>query len=161
MRRTLDWLGWLALGGMAWVTYRAVWGAERLPDRIATHFDLAGNPNGWGSSAMLLMLPVIGVGVYLLMTVVCRFPAAFNYPVQVQPANRARAQELTVEMIGWLKMELACLFAFLQWMIIDAARSGRGKGLPLMMPPFLAVVFVTIGWYMVAIVRLGRGKDRP
>jgi uncharacterized membrane protein len=160
MRRTLDLVGWLALGAMTWVTYSAVWGPERLPDRIATHFDIAGNPNGWGSPAVLL-LPVIGVTVYVLMTVVCRFPAAFNYPVPVSPANRARAQELTVEMIGWLKMELACLFAFLQRVIVESARSGQGKTLPLLMPPFLVVVFATIGWYMVAIVRLGRGKDRP
>ncbi len=159
MRRTLDLLGWLALGVMAWVTYRAVWGPERLPDRIATHFDLAGNPNGWGSPAVLLVLPVIGVGVYLLMMAVCRYPAAFNYPVPVLPANRARAEELTVAMVGWLKMELACFFALLQWMIIDSARRGQGKTLPLLMPPFLVVVFATIGWYTVAIIRLGKGKD--
>ncbi|MGA8042149.1 MAG: DUF1648 domain-containing protein [Terracidiphilus sp.] len=155
MRRTLISLGWFTFALNAWITYRAVWGPDALPERIPTHFDAAGNANGWGSPAMLLLLPVIGAGVYLAMGVVARFPGAFNYPVQVRPEFRERAQELTLEMIAWLRAELACLFLVLQWMIIEAARSGQGKAFPLVMPPFLVVVLGTIGWFVLALVRLG------
>ena len=155
MRQSLIWTGWFALALNAWITYWAVWGPNPLPQRIATHFDAAGNPNGWGSPAMLLLLPVIGAAVFATMGVVARFPGAFNYPVRVRPEFVARAQELTLEMIAWLRAELACLFLVLQWMIIDAARSGAGKAIPLLMPPFLIVVLGTIAWFVVALVRLG------
>ena len=64
MRQSLIWTGWFALALNGWITYRAVWGPNPLPERIATHFDAAGNPNGWGPPAMLLLLPVIGAVVF-------------------------------------------------------------------------------------------------
>lgn len=158
MRRTLEVIGWCALILMAWITLRALNGPGRLPDRIPTHFDIAGNPNGWGSSSMLLLLPAIGLGVFVAMTVVARFPAAFNFPMQVTAESRARAEELTIDLITWIKAELACHFAVLQWWIIQAARNGRGELPPLLMPGFLVIVFATIGWYLIAIFRISGGN---
>lgn len=155
MRKTLEGVGWIALAVMAWETYSAVWGEHRLPDRIPIHFDLAGNPNGWGSPKGLFILPVVGLGVYLMMGWVTRFPAAFNYPVRVLPENRERAQELALDMIAWLRAEMACLFCTLQMAVIGAARAGRAPELAWLMPVFLAVVLGTIAWFMVALVRLG------
>jgi uncharacterized membrane protein len=38
---------------------------ERLPERMATHFDLAGNPNGWMPRAMgAWFAPVFGLGLW-------------------------------------------------------------------------------------------------
>ncbi len=156
MRKSLEAIGLGALALLAWITWSALNGPQRLPDRIPTHFDVAGNPNGWGSPAMLLLLPVVAVALYLTMTVVARFPSSFNYPVRVTPENRLRLQDLTLSMIAWLKTELACLFVCLQWFMIQAARSGEGRLSPLMMPGFLVVVFGTLGWYMVAAVRTAR-----
>ena len=148
MRKSLEAIGLIALAVLVWITYQALAGPERLPDRIPTHFDMAGNANGWGSPAMLLLLPVVAVGLYLAMTVISRFPMAFHYPVRVTPANLPRVQELTLDMVTWLKTELACLFAVLQWWMIQAARSGDGRLPALLVPGFLVVIFATVGWYM-------------
>ncbi len=159
MRRTLEVVGWLALGWMTWSTYAAVWGAEPLPEQIPIHFDLAGNPNGWGSPKGLLILVVMGVAVYLMMGIVARYPGAFNYPVKVLPEFRAQAEALTLDMIAWLRSELACLFCALQLAVIHAARAGRSPALTWLMPVFLVVIFGTIGSYMWAVVRLSRGRS--
>lgn len=155
MRRTLEAVGWLALGWMTWSTYEAVWGPQPLPERIPIHFDLAGNPNGWGSPKGLMILVVVGTVVYLMMGIVARYPGAFNYPVKVRPEFRGQAEGLTLDMIAWLRAELACLFCGLQVAVIDAAREGRSPALTWLMPLFLLVIFGTIGWYMWALVRLG------
>ncbi len=157
MRKTLEAIGLGALAVLAWITYRALTGPERLPDRIPTHFDMAGNPNGWGSPAMLLLLPVVAGSLYLVMTVVARFPTAFNYPVRVTRETLPRLQSLTLDMIAWLKAELACLFTVLQWWMIEAARSGQGRLPPLLMPVFLVVIFATLGWHFVRVFRAARG----
>jgi hypothetical protein len=156
MRRMLEAVGWLALGWMTWSTYEAVWGRRPLPERIPIHFDLAGNPNGWGSPKGLMILVVMAVAVYLMMGIVARYPGAFNYPVKVLPEFRAQAEALTLEMISWLRLELACLFCTLQLAVIDAARAGRSPALTWLMPVFLVVIFGTIGWYMRAVFRLGK-----
>lgn len=157
MRRLLEAIGLIALAVLMWITYQALTGPERLPDRIPTHFDMAGNANGWGSPAMLLLLPVVALGLYLTFVVVSRFPSAFHYPVRVAPANLPRIQDLTIDMLTWLKSELACLFAALQWWMIQAARSGDGRLPVLLVPGFLVVIFATMGWHLVAVIREASG----
>ncbi len=154
MRRLLEGVALFAMAMLVWITYQAFAGPEPLPDRIPVHFDINGNANGWGSPAMLLLLPVIAVGLYIAMTVSSRFPMAFHYPVRVTQANLPRVQNLTLDLVTWIKTELACLFATLQWWMIQAARSGHGRLPPLLVPGFLVVIFATAGWYIVAVVRV-------
>ena len=156
MRKNLEAVCLGALAVMAWITYQAFHGPNSLPDRIPTHFDLAGNPNGWGSPRTLLLLPVVALGIYLIITVVALFPSAFNYPVRVTASNRARLEELALGMIAWLKVELLCFFTMLQWVIIQAVRNGRGTLSPWVMPPALLVIFGTVGWYIVCMFRASR-----
>jgi uncharacterized membrane protein len=162
VRKTIELVGLIALGVLVWITYQAVAGPRRLPDRIPTHFDMAGNANGWGSPAMLLLLPVVGIGTYLTISLVSRFPMAFHYPVQVAQVNVPRVQNLTLDMVTWLKTELACLFAMLQGWMIQAARSGDGRLPVLLVPGFLVVIFATVGCYLIAVIRVanaGRGSQ--
>lgn len=157
MRKLLDVIGLIALSMLVWITYQALAGPERLPDRIPNHFDVAGIANGWGSPVMLLLLPVIAVGIYLAMTVVSRFPSSFRYSVRVTPQNQSRLQDLTLNMIAWIKTELACLFAVVQRWIIQAARTGEGRLHPLLMPAFLVVIFATAGWHIIAVLWAASG----
>jgi uncharacterized membrane protein len=158
MRRTLEAIG---LGGLAvlfWITYSAFNGPNPLPDRIPTHFDAAGDPNGWGSPNMLWLLPVIGASLYLVITVISQFPTSFRYSVQVTETNRARLQQITLSMLAWLKAELVGLFAVLQWWMIQAARSSQGRISPWLMPGFLVVVFTTAGWHVVALFQAAKSS---
>lgn len=156
MRKSLEAIALVALLLMGWVTYLAFEGPDRLPDRVPIHFDIAGNPNGWGSPAALLLLPIVAVGLYFGMTVVSGFPGAFNYPVRVTRENLGRLQSVTLNMIAWLKAELSCFFAILQWAIIRAVRSGQGHLFALLVPALLVVVFSTIGWHFVALFRAAK-----
>jgi hypothetical protein len=155
MRKTLEVITLAALALLVYTTGRALFGPNRLPDRIPTNFDLSGHPVGWGSSAMLLLAPAVAIGLYLLITVVARFPSAFNYPWRVTGANRQRMEALALNMITWLKAELICLFAWLQTAAIHAARN-PGEGLAAgsaMVPVSIVVVFGTIVWHFVAMRR--------
>ncbi|HTB97188.1 MAG TPA: DUF1648 domain-containing protein [Terracidiphilus sp.] len=160
MRKILEVVGLFALGILFWITWSALYGPDRLPDRVPTHFDAAGNPNGWGSPAGMIILPVIAAGVYLLMSVVARFPSAFNYPVRVTPLNRARLQEITLTMIAWIKVEMVCLFAVLQWVFVQSARNSDGRLFPKVLPVFLFLIFSTVAAHLVALFRAaGRGNN--
>ena len=157
MRKILDY--YVCLPGLAlifYITWRALDGPNRLPDRIPTHFDLAGNPDGWGSPRTLLVLPVIALVLYLVITLVALFPSVFNYPVRVTAENRARLEELALGMIAWLKAELVCFFTGLQWAIAAAVRNGRGTLPPWAPLPVLVVIFGTVGWHLVAMFRAAR-----
>lgn len=156
MRKILEAVGLGALTVLVWITYEALAGPTRLPERIPTHFDAAGNANGWGSPATLLLLPIVAVGIYLLISVVSMFPASFNYPVRVTAENWARLQEVTLDMVTWLKAELACLFAGIQWAILHAVQSGDGRLPVLLVPGFLVIIFGTALWHIFALFRMAR-----
>ncbi len=156
MRKSLEVVALFALFLLFWITYAALEGPNRLPDRIATHFDAAGNANGWGPPTVLWVLPVAALGLYLLMSVVARFPSAWNYPVRVTRENLDRLQSVALNMVALLKTELVCFFALLQWAIVHSARSGHGRAFALLVPVLLVVVFGTIGLSFMAMLRAAR-----
>jgi uncharacterized membrane protein len=156
MRKNLEAISLGALVLLLWITWRALYGPARLPDRIPTHFDFAGHANGWGSPGMLWLFPVVAVGIYLLMTMVARIPATFNYPVPVTVENRPRLEALALSMIAWLKAEILCLFAWIQWMIVVAARQGHNSLSPALMPVCTVAILATVGWHIAAMFRAAK-----
>ncbi len=155
MRKTLEAISLAALVLLVWITWRALCGPGHLSGSVPTHFDLAGRPDGWGSPAMLLLVPAVAALLYLLPTVVRRFPSAFNYPVPVTTENQPRLQALALDMIACLKAELICLFAWLQSLAIQAARHpGEGLHAPFVtIPASVVLVFATIAWHIKAMRR--------
>lgn len=153
MRKSLEVLSLFGLVVIAWLTADSLSGGHRLPSRIPTHFGINGQPDAWGSPWMMLALPIGACALYLLMTLVSFYPSAFNYPVRVTPSNRARLQDLALQMIAWLKAEVIWLFALIQMAALDAARSGQSNLSHWLMPGALGVVFGTIIGYVVAMRR--------
>lgn len=156
MRKTLDILALIALALLCWMTWAALYGPHRLPDRVPTHFDAAGRANAWGAPSGIILMPAMAIGLYVLMSIVSRFPDAFHYPVRVTPFNIERLQSITLDMIAWLKLELVCLFTVLQWAFIQAAHTGSGRLFPLILPVSIVAIFGVIGWHFIAIFRAGR-----
>ncbi|HEY1256522.1 MAG TPA: DUF1648 domain-containing protein [Terracidiphilus sp.] len=153
MRKTLETISLAILAGTAWITWQALHGSNLLPERIPTHFNSAGNPDGWGPASTLLVLPAVAVGLYLFISLLSLFPALFKTPVRVTEENRVRLQALNLQMVAWLKLELVCLFAWIQWTILQFARQGHGRLTPAFMVIFLAAVLVTALWHILAMAR--------
>ncbi len=156
MRTYLEIIGLAMLAVLCWITWQALYGPNRLPARIPTHFDAAGTPNGWGPPSTLLLLPAMALVIYALIAVVSLFPSAFNYPVRVTPENRPRLQALSLQMVAWLMFDLACFFTWLQWSILNTVRSGQGRLSVWIVPLFLVVVFGTCIAHIVAMFRTAR-----
>jgi uncharacterized membrane protein len=156
MRKPLEVVGLGALTVLLWITWSALYGPEPLPQRIPTHFAANGRANAWGPPSSLWLLPLVGVVVYLFISVVALFPATFNFPVRATALNRPRLEALTLQMIAWIKTELACLFLYIQWSIIRSVRSGTAALSPVIVPFFLVAVFATVGLHAVAVFRAAR-----
>ena len=72
VRRALLALGLLVLlGSGAVIALR--WNA--MPDQIATHFNAAGEIDGWNSKSTVIVLPIVGLVVYGLICFVGLLPA--------------------------------------------------------------------------------------
>jgi uncharacterized membrane protein len=156
MRKILEFVSLAALAVIVWITAEAFVGPHRLTGRIPVHFNAAGQPDRWGSPASFLAVPILALVLYVLMTVVARYPSAFNFPVRVSPANRRQLEALALQMISWLKAEVLCLFAGVQAMTVTSARGGEAHLSLWFMPITLVVVFATIGWYVAGMLKAGK-----
>lgn len=158
MRKTLESAALLLLLFTWAVTARAILGRTPLPGRIPTHFNAAGQPDGWGTPGMLWLLPVVAAVIYILMTLVSRFPGAFNFPMRSTPAVRRQLEAIALNLIGWLKVEVIGLFAWIQYETVHFARRGQGTLPALFLPAAIMAVWGTIGWHIVAMRRIARGR---
>ena len=159
MRKTLEVVGLGMLAVLSWITYSALNGPVKLPDRIPTHFDISGQPNAWGPSSFLWFLPLVAAGLYMLLTVLgsIRY-RRYNLPVAVTEANLPFIQEQTILMVAWIKCEILCLFVYLQWAIIQCARDGSFRLSPLLIPVSLMVIFSTVGWRLTTMIRGAKAR---
>jgi uncharacterized membrane protein len=159
MRKTMEVLGLMVLGYLYWITYWALNGPDRLPDRIPTHFNISGQPNAWGSPGILWVLPAVGLGLYLLMTALASIQfRSYNLPVRVTETNLPFIQQKTSEVVAWTKTEMLCLFVYIQSAIIHGARVGEFRLSPAIVPVFMAVILTTVGWHLVLIIRRARSE---
>ncbi|MBX9695946.1 MAG: DUF1648 domain-containing protein [Cyanobacteria bacterium] len=118
-----------------------------LPDVIPIHFNLVGEPDGWGSKSTLLLFPALTAFIYLLHTAIARYPALSAKWYRSKEEN-ARHFAMAQSMIPWLKAEICSLFAFIQWTIIATA-TGASTGLnSLVMGGFVLTIFGTIGVHL-------------
>ena len=156
MRKTQESVALLLLVFTWAVTARAIVGRNPLPARIATHFNAAGQPDGWGTPGMLWLMPIVAAVIFTLMTLVGRYPGAFNFPMRTTAAGRRQLEIIALNLIGWLKVEIVGLFAWIQYETIRFARRGQGTLPALFLPAVLVGVFGTIAWHIVAMRRVAR-----
>ena len=143
----------LALIGMAFAVAIVMWAWPYLPDRIPSHFDFWGKPDGWGPKSTLWFLPGIAAFTYVMLTVVNLFPQVFNYPVAVTEENAPRQYAIATSAIRWLKLEIVWLIAYTEWASVRTAL-GRAHGLsPWFMPILLVVLFATIAMLLIKAYR--------
>jgi len=105
----------------------------RLPARIPTHFNGAGEANGWGSPDTLWLLLVVQVlicGLFLAVPLLGRrFPGSVNVGTQrlsdFTPAQQERIMPLFSDMMGYMSVLLGLLFSVLLRETIHAASSAH------------------------------------
>lgn len=153
MRAVRDMLAWL---GLLLSVGLLIGGWKTMPAVIAVHFDASGMPNGYGSKYVLLLMVGIGVLVYLALLVGGRFPERFNLSAKVGDPDRPRQEAAAAEMVAWLRLEIAWLFAYLTWGEVEIARHAR-VGLGSWLMPVVAIVAVaTVAMFFAQIFRGAR-----
>lgn len=108
-------IGFLALLGST-VFLLVSW--SQIPDQIPTHYNFAGEADGYGGKGSLIFMMVLAWFVFVLITVLMRFPNTWNMPVKVTAENKARLYSITRAMLEVIKMLASLLFAVI---LINAA----------------------------------------
>lgn len=84
-----------------------------LPDEIPMHYDFAGRIDRWGGKGELFFPVVMEWVMYLVISLVEKFPSVWNTGVRVTRENRARVYRTLKYMIKTLKLVMILIFTFL------------------------------------------------
>lgn len=115
--------------GFLWFTFRSV---SLLPDPVATHFDLSGQPDGWMSRAgAITFVQAMGLGLPLFivaLSAMIRFlPAGMinipNREFWLAPERRAETASRMSAAMLWLACLLVCFLAGMHCLTIVANRT--------------------------------------
>lgn len=120
---------------------------NKIPERIPTHFNIAGQVDNWGSKTTLIIMPVISTLMYVLLSVVRRFLHTANYIVPITEENAERQYKLSAEMLSWLKLEIIALSLYTEWLILQIALGKTPSMAPWFIPAFVLLTLITVGVY--------------
>jgi uncharacterized membrane protein len=143
---------------LGWIMLLAMWGYtishySTLPDTIPTHFNAAGEADGFGSKASIIGLPVIATLLFIGLTVLNRYPHIFNYPTAITQDNALRLYTLATRMLRYLKLVLVLVFGGIELMTIQHA-TGKAAGLGVwFLPLTLVLVFLPLIYFVVKSVQ--------
>ncbi len=139
---------------LGWIMLLAIWALtisqySTLPDTIPTHFNGAGQADGFGSKATILSLPVIASLLFIGLTVLNRYPHSFNYPTAITQDNALRLYTLATRMLRYLKLVLVLVFGGIEFMTIQHA-TGKAAGLGAwFLPLTLVLVFLPLVYFVI------------
>ena len=116
-----------------------------LPYQIPKHYNALGKVDSFGNHGLIWLLPVIGLVLYIGLTVLNKFPFAFNYPTKVTNENAERLYTLGTRTIRLLKVVVILSFAFLNFKTIEIALNRATEIGKFYLPIFLTVLAILIG----------------
>jgi len=146
----IDWLlEFTALLGLMIILGFVIYHYPRLPEIIPTHFDGSGIPDDYSSKTSFLMLPAIGLFIYILMSLIVFIPHQFNYSVKITPANALKQYTFAIRLIRYLKAAIIWLFFYISYATVRVvAKTDSGLGL-WFLPVVLAGIFLPVIIYLI------------
>lgn len=81
-----------------------------LPEQIPTHYNFAGEIDGYGGRFSLLLMPIIGLIMDATLVLAGRFPKTWNTGVKVTLYNRVRVYRLLRDLLAELRFTTALFF---------------------------------------------------
>lgn len=138
----------VSLAGIIYIAYVLLQDWNIIPEKIPSHFGLDGHPDSYSGKSSLLLLPIIGLIVYLTITFMDRYPHMFNYIWKITPENAYRQYQLAGTMLSATKAEVIWIFNYITLTTIKISEENAEGLSPFFLPIFLAVMFGPICIYL-------------
>jgi len=90
-----------------------VW--KDIPDSIPMHYNVRGEIDRYANKNSIFFLPVVGLVLYVLLTVVTFFPSIWNMPVTITHENKERVYRCIKNLLLFLKAEIMVTFLFIEY----------------------------------------------
>lgn len=116
-----------------------------LPDNIPIHYNIHGQPDAYESKQMIWLLPVIGLLLYIGMTLLNKIPHLFNYPTKVTSENAERLYRTGTRTVVVFKVISTLIFAYLNFKTINIGLSQSTRLGVLFTPTVVLIIIIPLG----------------
>ncbi|MEO7445541.1 MAG: DUF1648 domain-containing protein [Ferruginibacter sp.] len=134
----------IAVAGIAFSWIFLLMVMPSLPEKIPTHFDLQGKPDGFQVKYNELFLPLFSTIIWVALTILNRFPQIFNYPVQVTKENAASLYRKGTFFIRLIKCLVALVFAIIIYATYWYSKHSNSPISQGLLPVLLVVINIPI-----------------
>ena len=143
-------LRWLVIASTLVLTIWVIVRYPSLPAKIPTHFNLMGEPDGWGPRSSIIWMVALFVAMIAGVEALSHFPRAFNYVGTITEHNAQEMYRTGEQMLVWLNVTLVLMYASL---ILSVLQVASGMWL-LMLSVAAMVVVIAVG--IGKMIRAGR-----
>lgn len=120
-----------------------------LPYEIPIHFNMKGEPDGWGGKWIVWIPLLIALILWIGLSILEKYPHTYNY-LNLNVDNAERQYKNARFMVNIMKAEITIFLMYISWMILDFS-SQKGADthqawLPIVL--FIIVLFGSIGFFV-------------
>ncbi len=120
-----------------------------LPDRIPLHYNHAGEADGFGDKAFILILPIVATVLVTGLSILNKYPQVFNYSVNITADNALKHYTNATRLLRYLKFILVLIFGYITLHTIsnaDTQASGLGAWF---LPVSLGLIFIPLTYIVI------------
>jgi uncharacterized membrane protein len=141
-------IGWLAVAAIWILTLTAY---SRLPEIIPTHYNGAGKADGFSGKGNILALPIVSTILFAGLTILNKFPYAFNYPTHITQENVVRQYTIMTRLIRYMKFIIVVIFGAMAWETIqNQSDSEQSQELGTwFLPLTLGLIFIPLIYFII------------
>lgn len=118
-----------------------------LPNELPIHFNMKGEPDGWGGKWVVWIPLIIGLILWIGLSTLEKYPHTYNYQ-NLNAENAERQYKNARIMVNIMKAEITLFFMYISWMIIgfSSEREANNVWLPIAM--FIIALFGSIAFFI-------------
>ncbi|MDR3668184.1 MAG: DUF1648 domain-containing protein [Ignavibacteriaceae bacterium] len=126
---------------------------NQIPQKIPGHYNAMGEIDRWGSKSEILIMPIVGILLYIFITIMSFFPLIWNVPIQVTDENKEAVYLVVKSLIIFTKIEMLGMFFYINYY------TATSQSLPIVfLPVSMMILFGTIIFFILRTYRTGKKK---
>ncbi|NCP21193.1 MAG: DUF1648 domain-containing protein [Zetaproteobacteria bacterium] len=131
-----------------------------LPSQIPTHFGDKGNVDDYGKKQSILILPVLGIALFVGLIFLYKIPHKFNYIVKITPKNAEQQYRLATRMMRFVNLFVMLIFYFIVYKIINSANNKTTPVMDKWFTPMVLAIAMIGGLSVFALSLLKNKKSK-
>ncbi len=124
-----------------------------LPERVPTHFNMTGEADGWGSRWTLIIMPIVGIVMWIGMYFIEKFPQSHNY-LWFTEENAQRQYKNSQLLVNVMKNSILIFFSYITFNSVLIALGEQSLLGVWEIVLFLVAIFGSIAFFIYRSFRL-------